>query len=332
MRDERGSYTVESSIIFPVIFIIGVVVVFVGLYISQKVNIHYEAARVSLKSAHHWSNSYADPETGYFKPGEFDELYWRVFNDSITQLLGLSGGTKKATIDLQMSVDSDPDSLTQKKLFAHTQNVPDYLYGDFHFQHRGYERVIHSDFISSFDRPTVPFFSLHRYVSANASARVSEPVEFMRVYKMAGSYITQLRERNVKEADTKEGFEQFLGKKSPDGFQYHDPKQAFGSGAEAYLRELVDGHKPSPMQTSYGLRHIDALDRYGVVHQAYVTFTERQLRDVQMVKDAELLEKGKVVGVVWHFFRRPTQEGRVGPSDSLRRELERNGIVVVIHD
>ena len=76
-------------------------------------------------------------------------------------------------------------------------------------------------------------------------------------------------------------------------------------------------------------RKIDVLDRDGIAHEAKYTLNAGDARQ-QLRKDAELMRRGEVKGVVWHFFR--TKNGSVSLSASLRKELERNGIVVIIHN
>jgi hypothetical protein len=78
-------------------------------------------------------------------------------------------------------------------------------------------------------------------------------------------------------------------------------------------------------------RDVEAYDRHGVAHHAYLgTKDIGDVRD-QFLKDEELLRKGMVKGAVWHFFRR-ADTGAIGPSDKLRKELEKRGIVIVIHE
>src|SRR5690606_34842063 len=108
-------------------------------------------------------------------------------------------------------------------------------------------------------------------------------------------------------------------------FAHHDQ-------AAAYLRTIVGG-KEAEFETVHGKRRIDAQDASGVVHQAYLTFTAKQLEEVQLPKDVDLIQRHpEVSGVVWHFFRRTGQTGKVGPPDHLLRKLEASGITVVIHD
>jgi hypothetical protein len=52
-----------------------------------------------------------------------------------------------------------------------------------------------------------------------------------------------------------------------------------------------------------------------------------------MVKDAYLIREGDPVqAVVWHFFRKTGNKGKVGPGEAFIAELKAHGIAVVIHD
>lgn len=51
---------------------------------------------------------------------------------------------------------------------------------------------------------------------------------------------------------------------------------------------------------------------------------------MQISKDAELLNAGKVDAVNWHFFQSPVT-GLGGPSQPLLNALQKNGINAIIH-
>lgn len=51
---------------------------------------------------------------------------------------------------------------------------------------------------------------------------------------------------------------------------------------------------------------------------------------LQIMKDADLINSGQINGSTWHFFASPVT-GLGGPSDPLGSFLEQNGIGVVIH-
>jgi hypothetical protein len=104
------------------------------------------------------------------------------------------------------------------------------------------------------------------------------------------------------------------------------------SSAARYLRTLVNG-KEQTIQVKQGIqRVVDAMDANQVAHQAFYTFNESQLRNEQLPKDKDLLSNGSIVkGVVWHFFKQ-SKNAQVKLTPSFRQELERNGIVIVLHE
>jgi RHS repeat-associated protein len=109
-------------------------------------------------------------------------------------------------------------------------------------------------------------------------------------------------------------------------------KQAIGwTGkiGETFLKTL-GGRSQVYFGTSRGGRHIDQLVNR-IAHESKVgrMSLTKKIRE-QILKDAELIAKGKVDGSVWHFFTSPvTQKG--GPTGPLRDFLTKNGIGIVIH-
>lgn len=332
VRNEKGSYTLESALLFPVIFVLSVFFVFVGFYVYQNVVVYQLAASSSQKAAHYWTNSHADPASGRFVPGQYDGLYWRLMDDNVGQIIGLKGGIRNGTISLPVDEPTDDWSLPRQKLASVSRYFPKKIGGQMRFSHRGVARKIEASLDAPFGSPALPYFTLPERSEAIAGALISEPVEFLRLLQLATTYVERLRASGIDEEQSQRAHDQFLGKLSQSDFRYHNATIEHGAGAEIYMREMLEATGPHTFSTSHGLRRIDALDDHGIAHQAYLTFGNAQLKNEQMPKDIELLEKGLVNGVVWHFFRKEGQTGRVGPSKALRQELEKNGIVVVIHD
>lgn len=50
----------------------------------------------------------------------------------------------------------------------------------------------------------------------------------------------------------------------------------------------------------------------------------------QVLKDAELIAKGRIQGATWHFYRSATT-GKAGPSAPLEKFLREHGINIVKH-
>lgn len=84
------------------------------------------------------------------------------------------------------------------------------------------------------------------------------------------------------------------------------------------------------MSTSMGGRYIDQLAN-GIAHESkvgYTTLSERIKK--QILKDAELIEKGKINGAHWHFFISGVT-GDGGASQPLLDFLIEHGIQYTIH-
>lgn len=151
-----------------------------------------------------------------------------------------------------------------------------------------------------------------------AVAAVIEPAEYIR---FAARVTTGESDDVIRQFSARSGYEW--------------PERSFYSHNEArgYLRRLVHGEEMRRATEQVGeWRLIDALDRYNVAHQAYYGLQSagKQIME-QAQKDEELLRKGEISGVVWHFFRR-VSDGSIGLSARLRNELETRGIVVVVHE
>ncbi|WP_078553037.1 hypothetical protein [Bacillus alkalicellulosilyticus] len=82
-NDNRGSFTLEASLVFPIIFIITIALILFSVYIYDKVVLYHRAHIIAERIAFTWDNSKKDFEDGYFDPELYttmpggDGLYWR---------------------------------------------------------------------------------------------------------------------------------------------------------------------------------------------------------------------------------------------------------------
>jgi len=101
-----------------------------------------------------------------------------------------------------------------------------------------------------------------------------------------------------------------------------------GQARENFLLRTYGGRSQVTLQTSLGRRIIDNLAG-GVARESKVGLTSLTRRvQTQIAKDVELMERGLVDSVEWHFF--PSSTG-VGPTAPLRQALEEAGIGILIH-
>jgi RHS repeat-associated protein len=82
--------------------------------------------------------------------------------------------------------------------------------------------------------------------------------------------------------------------------------------------------------TSQGGRYVDQLIN-GVANESKVGYQSLTANiNLQISKDVELIQSGKIQDAVWHFFESPVT-GEIGPSQPLLNTLQDSGIKVIIH-
>lgn len=332
--NDRGSFTMESSIIFPLVFLIVFNLVFFGLTVYQKAALYATASISAERLSNIWDNSNKNITTGDYVVPYQDGLYWRTFGDQILDILGLISDRPTITVDYgnKGSGLARSPGLAAKKLLKIQDNPLHNETGQGSYRHGLMERSITVHLSSPLH---VPSFALQlpkqERASTEAKAIVVEPVEFIRNIDMLRVFVPAFKKDLTKE-EMKESVNLFKNRLESDEWE---EKVSFNSHAAAknYLQQLVHGAEARINTEQTGeWRMVDAMDDSRIAHQAYYGLKAgtKDIRE-QMLKDLEIMNKSQVNGVVWHFFRR-SKDQTIGPTDQLRRELEKNGIVVVIHD
>ena len=97
MKDERGSFTLEATLVFPSLLIFTLIGVFFCIIIFQIGTASYSANKAASNLAYIWNNSQKDIDTGAFpasaypRLGEADGLYCRITDNNILNLFDLAG-------------------------------------------------------------------------------------------------------------------------------------------------------------------------------------------------------------------------------------------------
>jgi hypothetical protein len=333
LKREDGSFTIESALLLPVtiLLLIGALFLFV---LSAHMSLTYVTAEETAnRTAHVWDNSYKHPVTGMFTTMEFDPLYWRWLNDGAEQWFGFVTGNEMSTVTYPREPEADTGTtrLTEKKLSIAADSWPVSYTGMGGFRNAGFTKSVSMMSIVPFRAPGMFGLDWADAVSGTSSELIIEPAEFIRNIELLIGYIPVVRQKLEGDA-LRNTLSPWLDRQDPIpdvdrslSFQHH-------TEAVKYLRALVRGKEQRmPTQSNGKWRLLDAVDKHGVVHQAYIG-PKSLNKDVtsQMLKDAELIREGKVSGIVWHFFRR-TGDSSAGPSASLKRELQKHGIIVVVH-
>jgi hypothetical protein len=103
--------------------------------------------------------------------------------------------------------------------------------------------------------------------------------------------------------------------------------KSLGKWGEARLGQVLNwaGEKPkSPFLTSLGKRYVDRLVN-GIAHEAKAGAKVKltPALETQVLKDMELIEKGRIEGAHWHFFQ--------GAQKEVLDFLEQHGIMYTVH-
>jgi filamentous hemagglutinin len=103
-----------------------------------------------------------------------------------------------------------------------------------------------------------------------------------------------------------------------------------GQVGEQWLAQNLGGESQVFFNTTQGGRYVDQLvgDIANESKVGYQSLTPSI--QLQISKDAELLNGGTFQSVNWHFFQSPVT-GLGGPSQPLMNALQQNGINVIIH-
>ncbi|MCL6458216.1 MAG: hypothetical protein K6T85_09440 [Gorillibacterium sp.] len=321
---EEGQLTLEATMIFPLILIISFCMLFFSLFVYRSTNLEFAADATAERAAFNWDNSQKEPITGAYAQGESDGLYWRTSGAEWSALFGLSGNRSSRLIlpvqDLQVA------SINQTKLARAAVEIPLDAGGEIAYLNSFIERSIRVRLNQAGGAPI--FFSSFMPSDRSAGAAVSfvtEPAEFIRNLELLIDYASKLKSFFTNKDGGQAAFEQFSEEKPPP---YIDSEVK----AKLYIQEMVNGKRPDNLVTEPigKWREYDAIDADGVAHDAKYTISKQEAFE-QIAKDAELLRRGEIKGCVWHFFRyKKSNKQYLTPA--IKSELERNGIIYVIHD
>ncbi|MCG7377344.1 pilus assembly protein [Paenibacillus sp. ACRSA] len=187
MKKEEGSFTIEASLVFPVVLFILVILLFFSMFMYQKTFLNQHAYAASERAAYSWDNSHKQAMTGEFATGEYDNLYWRLTDD---QLLGALFGWAGADNQVTVSVPAgEGGSLSETKLSQAVQGMPTAMTGTIEYQNTLIQRKVTTKLeqMLSLPLPSILFDSGNS-VFTTASSAVVEPVEFIRTVDLIRYY------------------------------------------------------------------------------------------------------------------------------------------------
>ncbi len=203
-RSESGSFTLESSIVMPMLLAAIMLFIVFGMYIYQKVVIYYAASSTAERAAFAWDNSHRDTRSGMLMKPEYDGLYWRIGDNQMLQsLFGLARGGGGALVELS---DSQGDAgaieaLPERKLMQAAAWLRDdeiHYKGELSFAHG----ILQNEVLVKLKQPLDLSSGvrqdgwLGREPKTVAAAIVVDPVEFIRNVDLVRYYTSRFQNRS----------------------------------------------------------------------------------------------------------------------------------------
>ncbi|MBD3917256.1 pilus assembly protein [Paenibacillus sp. PR3] len=201
LHNESGSFTLEATLVFPILLMIIVIVILFVCYIYEKAVLYGAASVTSEQTAFLWDNSYRNIRTGLAGEGEYDGLYWRIKDDELVQsLFGLgesddadamvpigsssSSGSNKA--------DNHTNSLVENKLMRTTQHLEGVLFGENRYTRKLTSRFVETALRTPMESNVLRRLDDHYEQASLASSIIVDPVEFIRTVDLVRYYTSKL--------------------------------------------------------------------------------------------------------------------------------------------
>lgn len=185
LKTRRGSYTLETSIVFPTIMCLFFGILYFGMHLYQHLVMAEAGTMTAMQAAETWTNSRRSLNDGTFSSNGSDGLYWRLMNNrSGSELVQ----RKLMQADTAMTLRMAPG-----QLHLVIQGDPGHQIA---FQNRLYtQTVIVKARAALFAPGGIPFLAGgRRPAGTEAVSAVIEPAEWIRNLDLGTEYLGQVAE------------------------------------------------------------------------------------------------------------------------------------------
>ena len=184
LREDEGGFTIEASLLLPMLMGITMVLLFFSLYSYQKSMLLQIASAATERAAYNWENS-NKAVNGEFAAGNYDSLYWRIGEDGLlSSLFGLGTESGNTSIELPGDIEGhsgEGGKLPAVKLKQASRIVPGNVTGEMNYTYGLRGRRISADLNRVLDLPVLDeMLSDEAAPEVTARSYVTEPVEFIR--------------------------------------------------------------------------------------------------------------------------------------------------------
>ncbi|MNO22231.1 hypothetical protein D3C76_120110 [compost metagenome] len=196
IRSCGGNFTIEASLVFPIILCMLLLMMFFCMYLYQGVVLGQVAIVAAERTAYSWDNSYREARTGKYEDGKHDSLYWRLSDDGMLEgIFGWSQfNSSSAVRSIQLPTGEIMDrSLPLKKLSITGVELPPGMSGVMEYNNKLLLRQVNV----SLERHK-PLLPLERVIGdvtqrTEAKSYVVDPVEWIRTVDLIRYYGARFR-------------------------------------------------------------------------------------------------------------------------------------------
>lgn len=204
-EEERASYSIEASIVLPILLSVIILFIVIALAILQLISMYYIGVVSAERSAHAWNNSHRDVQSGALLTQQYDSLYGNNTGMAIMHTL-FSKSSELYPYTRNMEDAHTPTHIQEEKLqktIQYLQNKRLNLFsGGVSYQ----PQLLGSSIIS-----TLKYKKLESITTVTHRAYIAEPVEFLRNYQLIIYYKERLSHHS-KGAETKQTGKEIIEK------------------------------------------------------------------------------------------------------------------------
>ncbi|WP_019912945.1 TadE/TadG family type IV pilus assembly protein [Paenibacillus sp. HW567] len=187
LQKDEGSFTIEASMLLPIIMFITMLLLFFCLYSYQRSMLLQVASAATERAAYNWDNSNKAQE-GSFAMGQYDSLYWRIGEDGLlSSLFGVGADNGSVTVTLPAAADEG--ALPAVKLQRSSGMVSANMPGEMKYTYSLTGRKVSAELKKVLKLPVLDDLLADKAVpEVTAQSVVAEPVEFIRTVDLMRYY------------------------------------------------------------------------------------------------------------------------------------------------
>lgn len=195
--DSSGSISLEASLILPWVVMITFLLLLFSLFVSQGALLYYSSSISAERAAFSWSNSSKETQTGAYPEGQYDELYWRLLDDSLLKgLFGFVSENEGVEVEIYSGMHEGTGSAAVDKLnkigIQMTSSEAG-LTGVLNYNNIGIQRKVGVSLTSRWLPEPLVWLRGEAAKGIHTTSLVVEPTEFIRSFDLVRYYAAKMR-------------------------------------------------------------------------------------------------------------------------------------------